>query len=288
MCPDPSGVRFFKMSGGGNDFIAVVEPDFLTQDRIDALCARGLSVGADGAFSLAPVEEATAPSVRMDYFNADGSRAGLCVNGTRCAGLLAFHLGWAEDRVVILTDAGEIEADRRGEFEVALKLPVPSRPIEPVTVKIGGEEVSGWFIDTGVPHFVVEWTETLGMAPVVTLGEDLRQAPEFAPAGTNVDFVRFVASDQAEVRSYERGVESETLACGTGVLAAAAVGVYLGRAALPFKALTSGGFELEVAGEVDADRSIAEWTLAGDTRLVGEGVLSPGALVIPQPPLWSP
>lgn len=286
MRPDPSGVRFFKMSGGGNDFIAVRDSDFLTPSHVETLCARGHSLGADGVFSIAPLASTVPPSVRMTYFNADGTPARLCVNGTRCAGLLAFHLGWAGDRVTIVTGAGDIEAVRTSEFEVALELAPPPRLAVEESVNIDGGEIRGWFVDTGVPHFVLEWPENLVLAPVAELGSEIRHAPQFE-AGANVDFVRILGPDRLEVRTFERGVEGETLACGTGVLAAAAVAVQLGRVSLPLRALTSGGFELVVDGSVSDDGSIAAWTLAGDARLVAEGTLSAGALSIPAPPLWS-
>ena len=285
MASDRPGVRFFKMSGGGNDFIAVQDPSFLTPSHVETLCSRGLSLGADGMFSIDPTANCETPTVNMTYANADGARADLCVNATRCAALLAFHLGWATDRVTMVTGAGEIKATRTGEFEIALELPPPRRAIEK-TVEVEGDEIVGWFVDTGVPHFVLEWPENLAAAPVAELGPVLREAPVFE-AGANVDFVRIVSPHRLEIRTFERGVEGETLSCGTGVLAAAAVAVQLGRADLPLEALTSGGFELSVEGSVGEDGSIAAWTLAGDARLLAEGVLRAGALAIPGPPLWS-
>lgn len=287
MRPDPTGVRFFKMSGGGNDFIALENASLASSGQVETLCARGHSLGADGVFTIEPLADRAEPSIRMLHFNADGSRASLCVNGTRCAALLAFHLAWADDRVTIATDDAEIEASRTGDFEVTLELPPPSERVREQSVCVGDLELDGWFIDTGVPHFVLEWTQSLITAPVAELGPEIRQAEEFED-GANVDFLRFLGRDRLELRTYERGVESETLACGTGVLAAAAVAVHLGRADLPLRTLTSGGFELTVGGDVGGDGSIASWRLAGDARLIAEGTLSSGALTIPEPPLWNP
>jgi len=286
MSPEAAGVRFFKLSGSGNDFIAVEDFGYLTPSRVETLCARGHSVGADGAFSITLLADTDPPSVRMSYFNADGTPARLCVNGARCAGLLAFHLGWARDRLTIVTGAGTIGAVRTGEFEIALELAPPSGRALEQTVDVDGEEIGGWLVDTGVPHFVLEWPESLVTAPVAELGAEICHAPRFA-AGVNVDFVRFLDAGRLEIRTFERGVEGETLACGTGVLAAAAVAVQLGRSGLPLRALTCGGFELRVDGSVTADGAIAAWTLAGDARLIAEGVLAAGALTIPDPPLWS-
>lgn len=276
--------RCFKVSGGGNDFVAVLDREALEPDTVRALCARGLSLGADGAFALTKLD---APGrVRMDYFNGDGTPADLCVNGTRCAAQLAFHLGWAQDEVAIETGAGEISARGAGANRISLELAPPEGPAEERTVEDADQR--GWFIETGVPHFVIDWFESLIDAPVWEQGPVLRHASAFAPAGTNVDYVRFVGFDRIEVRSYERGVEAETLACGTGVLAAAAVGIQLGRTKLPVTALTSGGFEMTVSGTVSKDRVIEAWSLTGDARILSEGTLLPGSLEIPEPPLWSP
>jgi diaminopimelate epimerase len=116
----------------------------------------------------------------------------------------------------------------------------------------------------------------------VPLGRALRTHPAFAPAGTNVNFVRFPGPDRMEIRTYERGVEDETLSCGTGVLAGAAVGVHLGQAALPLAVLTQGGFELAVSGG-----SGRPWSLAGDARVVAAGELLAAAEVEPPSPVWS-
>ena len=139
----------------------------------------------------------------------------------------------------------------------------------------------------GVPHFVVLWKPSLADCPVAALGPALRRHPAFGPAGTNVDFVRFPGRDRLEIRSFERGVEAETLACGSGVLAAAAVGLQLSLARLPLTALTQGGFELVVDGEC-VDSVPSRWTLSGDARVLGSLDLGPEAsLSAPAPPRWT-
>ena len=105
-------------------------------------------------------------------------------------------------------------------------------------------------------------------------------------AGANIDFVRFPSPQRIELRTFERGVEAETLACGTGALAAAAVGLMLGDSTLPLEVLTLGGFRLAIAGEVE-DGAPVSWTLAGDARLLARGELTPAALRVPPPPDWS-
>ena len=280
---------FYKLSGSGNDFVALVEsvpepdPD---SEQIRAWCRRGVSLGADGLFAL----RRRGDGVEMAYWNADGLPADLCLNGTRCAAQLAFHLGWATERVRIATAAESVEARRLDASRVALELPAPPAP-SARTVAAGGSW-SGWSVLVGVPHFVLAWPESLARAPVRELGRALRYAPDFAPAGTNVDFVRFPDPGTVEIRTYERGVEDETLSCGSGVLAAAAVGLALGRSrpapGSPLLVRTQGGFTLEVGmGEPESGAPAPRWTLGGDARVVAEGELLPGAASPAPPPAWS-
>ncbi|MES1211774.1 MAG: diaminopimelate epimerase [Acidobacteriota bacterium] len=268
---------FYKVSGGGNDFLALAEPDETPPpERIRAWCRRGVSVGADGLFVLRHVSEsseAVTRSVRMDYYNSDGFLADLCLNGTRCAAQLAFHLGWAEDAVEVLTGAGPVAARRLDGESVRLELAAPEAP-RAVTVESGGISCAGFRLRVGVPHFVLVWEE-LERAPVRELGSALRQHPLFEPEGTNVNFVRYPEEHRMEIRTFERGVEDETLACGTGVLAGVAVGLAAGRLALPVRALTRGGFELDV----DRAEGSTRWRFGGDARVVAEGALLPPAAV---------
>lgn len=271
--------RFFKVSGSGNDFLALAEPgETPPPERIRTWCQRGVSLGADGLFILRRREG----GVGMDYFNADGLPADLCLNGTRCAAQLAFHLGWAERTARIETGAGAFGARRLDETRTAIDLPFPTEEPRERTVEVDGEPHTGSFLVIGVPHFVLLRPEGLGGTPVVSLGRALRHHPAFAPAGTNVNFVRFPEHHRMEIRTYERGVEDETLSCGTGVLAGAATGLLLGQAALPLRVITQGGFELEVDGDPQAGR----WSLAGDARVVAEGELLPGAGVGAALPPW--
>jgi diaminopimelate epimerase len=280
---------FYKLSGSGNDFLALPEPAAPpAAERIRAWCRRGVSLGADGLFVLRRLGGDR--GVAMDYWNADGLPADLCLNGTRCAAQLAFHLGWAADRVRVETAAGSVLARRIDAARIALELPAPDEPLAR-TVEADGRAWSGWTVAVGVPHFVLVWPESLARAPVVEAGRALRHAAAFAPAGTNVDFVRFPDAATVEIRTYERGVEDETLSCGTGVLAGAAVGLALGRVdpplAAPLSVRTQGGFGLAVGVErVDTPWS-GGWTLGGDARLVATGVLLPDADLSPPLPAWS-
>ncbi len=272
------------LSGAGNDFLALTEPAAdPSAAEIAAWCRRGLSLGADGLFTLRREGEA----VRMDYWNGDGQPARLCLNGTRCAARLAFHLGWAAGAVEVRTGAGSIRAREvpGTPAKIVVALPAPADPPRSLAPEVEGRTWPGWLVDAGVPHFVLPWPAPLGEAPVAALGAALRRHPAFGPGGTNVDLVRFAARDRLEIRSFERGVEAETLACGTGVLAAVAAGVHTGELALPVRALTLGGFELAV--DLADPGPPLLWTLAGDARLLATLEPTPESTQLPPPPDWT-
>ncbi len=287
---------FFKVSGSGNDFVALAEPAAdPAPEQIHAWCRRGVSLGADGVFALRRYGPraggggddgdddgggaAQAAEVSMAYWNAGGDAADLCLNGTRCAAQLAFHLGWARSEVRVHTGAGAFRARRLDAERVAIDLDVEVAAPRGLAVELDGTPRAGWMVTVGVPHFLLPWTGDLDEAPVVEMGRALRWHAAFQPAGTNVDFVRFADSRRLEIRTYERGVEDETLACGTGVVAAAALGLALGRLGGPVTAATRGGFELTV----DRDPATRRFTLAGDARIVAAGTLLPGASAGPPP-----
>lgn len=270
--------EFFKLSGSGNDFLAFAETaEPPAPEEIRAWCRRGVSLGADGLFVL----RRTAPGgVGMDYFNADGFPADLCLNGTRCAAQLAFQLGWAEETVTVATPAGAFAASRPDASRIALEIaPVTQTP------RALDFQLAGWAITVGVPHVVLPWPASLSAAPVIELGRELRWHPRLQPAGANVNFVRYPHPNRMEIRTFERGVEDETLSCGSGILASVALGLHLGQLRFPVTVLTAGGFELEVA--CDGDPASSPWRLTGDARLVARGELLPGSAAEPVPPAWT-
>jgi diaminopimelate epimerase len=277
---------FYKLSGCGNDFIALAEPaapPFATEIR--AWCRRGVSLGADGLFALYRIgsgeqagetpETKADGIVEMRYWNSDGGEAALCLNGTRCAARLAFHLGWHRGRVTVRTGAGDLAARDLGPDAVAAEAPRP-RAAHALTLRTADGAFDGFLVDVGVPHFVCFRDTSVDEVPIERWAPPLRSHHDLGPDGANVDFVRLESRDRLSIRSFERGVEAETLACGTGVLAAAAAALAAGRAALPLRALTRGRFTLEVMGGGGAARG-DRWQLAGDARLVAQGTLFPAA-----------
>lgn len=269
----------YRMSGAGNDFLALTEPDEdPAPERIRAWCRRGISLGADGVFVLRRHGPGRA---EMTHYNADGGRAELCVNGTRCAALLAFDLGWADDSVTLHTDAGPVAARRAGPDEITVEVPPPSGPPVATTLEVGGHAWQGFTARIGVPYFVVVWKGQLAGVPITELGPPLRRHPDLMPDGANVDFLRIPEggpeNGPVEMRVWERGVEAETLASGTGALAAALVSVHLGHRRFPVEIRTAGGFSLVVDGEPGDGVPPRSWTLTGDARLLARVEVLGGA-----------
>lgn len=278
---------FFKVSGSGNDFLALVEPARVpTLEEIRAWCRRGVSIGADGLFTLHRDGE----GIAMAYWNSDGRPANLCLNATRCAVEVVREIGWAlNGSTTLRTAAGSFvgypETGDNAAIEVAR--PETPRAIELVVPSLAFRAIRGWFVSVGVPHLVVPWEGSLASAPVVELGRPLRHHVDLGPDGANVNFVAYpqtsrdTRGNEFGLRTYERGVEDETLSCGTGIIAATAVGVALGHLALPVTAETQSGFRVEV------DAGGSSWRLRGDARIVARGELLPAAAVEPRVPSWT-
>lgn len=265
-------IPFYKLSGAGNDFLALVEPSAPPDGgAVRAWCRRGLSLGADGLFTL----ERHAEGARMVHWNPDGSRGTLCLNGSRCAALLAGELGWGPpESLRLVTDAGTLETRRLGEQSIQIELPFSLEDPRPLNLEHGGA-YPGFALRVGDPHFVVPWA-TPESLDVEDLGSALRHHPGLAPEGANIHFVAREGPHHIRLRSFERGVERETLACGTGVVAAAWCGIAQGELLPPVHARTAGGFVLTFTGE-PSPAGFRRPTLSGDARIVARGELWPGA-----------
>jgi diaminopimelate epimerase len=266
---------FTKAVGSGNDFIIIdsrsekiSNPAQMAQD----LCQRHLSIGADGILLL---EKATLKGshygknqaeYRMRIFNPDGSEAEMCGNGLRCFlfYLVRKGLSEAEHFIAVETKAGLRRGKVKGNF-VTAGLGTPGNPTLSFPLDVDGRQFTAGFVNTGVPHTVIE-VEDLVNFPVKELGRKIRFHPQFAPAGANVDFVE-IKSNRIFIRTYERGVEDETLSCGTGTAAAGFLLRQLGKILLPVKVQAASGEILTVS---EQDREIS---IAGEVRIVYEGVL---------------
>lgn len=272
-----SGTVFYKMTGSGNDFVMLdgrhTTPEAWPPERIAAVCDRRMGVGADGLVILTPVGPG---AIGMLYVNADGSRAAMCGNAALCATRLAVFLEMAPgEGMTLLTDSGPVRTRCVGDQDLAeIALPPFDLPETVAIEPAPGER--GFYLGTvGVPHLVVV-TDDAGAVDVEARGRELRGHPVVGPAGANVNFVSPVGAANGApwlIRTYERGVERETLACGTGTVAAAFALQAAGLRSLPGEWQTSRGIRLGVAGQAEQGRSTEAWLL-GEGRLVYTGILT--------------
>jgi diaminopimelate epimerase len=267
--------RFYKMSGSGNDFIifdARQEPVGALDDQIviQALCERGTGVGADGVVFLEPAEQGGI-DFRMRYFNSDGLPAALCGNAALCVTRLASDLGaGSPDGMLFGTDSGVVSARMVGPLpEIDL---LPAREVRPTVdvALIPGERRIGYAV-TGVPHLVL-LCDSVDQVDVVGRGRALRMDPAFRPNGANVNFIATRPDGSWAIRTYERGVEGETLACGTGATASAVLLNVWGLSGTETTLVTRSGRPLTVRLREDGQDV---WPmLRGEGRLVFTGDLA--------------
>ena len=268
------GTVFYKMSGSGNDFVVLdgrgSSVDQWTPAEVQAICDRRRGVGADGLALLTP---SSPESVRMTYWNSDGSRTAMCGNAALCSGRLAVYLELVPaGEFCLLTDAGPVRVRSKPSSDtVNINLPDFAADREFESVPLGPEERWMAFLSVGVPHLVVR-VDDVEVADVMGRGRALRFEPALGAAGANVNFVSpGSAGAPWRIRTYERGVEGETLACGTGTVAAAAALAGRGEAAFPVVFRSRGGPELSVCAELKDGRASNVW-LGGQGRLVFRGV----------------
>ena len=270
-------IDFTKMSGTGNDFILIDHrTPFLSREEMPAfakaVCERRVSVGADGLILL---ENSESADFRWQFLNADGSWAEMCGNGARCAARFAFALGIAPARMRFETVAGLIEAEVTDQ-SVKLKMTAPNGLRLHEKLMAHGAEQLVHSLNTGVPHAVL-FMEEIQQAPVLELGRLIRFHEHFQPAGTNVNFVQQLPGNGLIVRTYERGVEGETLACGTGAVSAAIIAGLLGKVQPPVAVTTSGGEQLTIHYTLTG-QEIAEVYLEGPANFIYEGRLHAEAI----------
>ncbi len=264
-------VKFTKMHGAGNDFVLVDDrtETFPIHDhiRLAALATARLGVGCEGIILIQPSKHA---DFRMRFFNPDGTEVEMCGNGSRCAAAFAYEIGASKSRAMTMeTMTGLLDAEVLEGGLVRVWMPEPTNRNYDIHLNVDGEVVVGDFIQVGVPHFVVA-TESIAKVDVAGLGRALRLSGQFAPDGTNVDFVQYMSPKKLSMRTYERGVEAESGACGTGAMAAAVVAVETRQASLPIHVKTPCGFELVIDGDWRQSKSTG-FTLTGPTKKVFTG-----------------
>jgi len=268
---------FSKMSGAGNDFVVIDNRSGRVTDASELtkrICTRRLSVGADGLILIEPSARAT---FRMRYYNSDGGLADFCANGTRCAARFAFINVIAPKRMTIETDAGVVGAEIGDHGDVTLALSAPQSFVRERPLDVGGTQIRGSYMMVGVPHYVMFLRDDLWSQDIDGVGRAIRQHRDLQPHGANANFVVVRDAHSIEIRTYERGVEAETLACGSGVVASVTTAAKFGRVKSPVAVLTRSGITLEVSFEMDGGE-IRDVRLKGDARLVYRATVTPETL----------
>jgi len=266
-------LNFTKMNGAGNDFVLLDNRSGavqLTREQVARLCDRHRGIGADGLFLLIPCASGKADWA-WAFYNSDGSTAEMCGNGARCFARFVQRLTGAKDGLTIETGAGVIAA-RFHDTRVTVDLTAPKDWRLHQQLRLQGGPLTVHSLNTGVPHAVV-FVPDADQAMVQSVGAQLRYHPHFAPRGTNVNFVQVLGPSAIRVRTYERGVEGETLACGTGVSAAALVSARLHHFTSPVYVTVRGGDTLEVAFE-QAGADFGSVRLTGPAEFVFEGAIT--------------
>jgi diaminopimelate epimerase len=260
------------MEGAGNDFIlingasapAVLDPGQLAH----RLCSRRASVGADGLILVEPSRRADA-DIRVRFWNPDGQEAATCGNGTRCAARFAVVEGLAPVEMVIETKGGDIEARLSGETVTLRFRTVPTLALDSTVSGPAGKQ-SGHRVDIGNRHFVIQM-EALPDGAIEGMCRPLRYAPELGPEGANVHLVQVLDRHKIRIRTYERGVEAETLACGSGSISSAVALCAAGHVESPVAVETRSGDVLSVRFRRGADGGFHDLKLEGPARFVYRG-----------------
>ncbi len=270
-----SGLKFYKLCASGNDFIVVFNFDGRISPEEGSLLARKLcrakfSVSADGFILLEKSKTAEAV-FSWRFYNSDGSEAEMCGNGARCVSRLVVEKGLFKSPFFFETRAGLIYAEVKDDI-VKVALTSPRDLKLNFVIKTDFDWFLAHFVNTGVPHVVIFW-EPIESAPVEKIGKKIRFHEMFSPAGTNVNFVQVIKENCLKIRTYERGVEAETFACGTGASASAYVAYKLGLVKSPVEVITKSGEVLKVYIESE------NLFLEGKAHFIFEGDLKEDAFI---------
>ncbi len=273
-------IAFTKMHGAGNDFVLIDDraETFPVHDHIllAMLAAPRTGVACEGVILL---QKSPVADFRMVFFNPDGTEADLCGNGARCVAAFAKEIGLVRSSAMTFeTRAGLVDAELAENGCVKVWMPEPKSRRYDMHVQLDGQTVAGDYVEAGVPHFVVS-CDKVSTVDVERLGRELRLSDAFAPNGTNVDFVQFMPPSRALMRTYERGVEAESGACGTGAMAVAVVGGETKGMSLPLHVRTSQGYDLVIEGDWRRAKGTG-FTLMGPVKKVFEGEIDLDSLDI--------
>ncbi|MDR2426749.1 MAG: diaminopimelate epimerase [Endomicrobium sp.] len=268
-------INFSKLTAAGNDFVLIDNrKNIISAEDYPCLarklCDRKYSIGADG---LILIEKSGKYDFKMKYFNSDGSHASMCGNGGRSISKFAYDIGAAKETMVFETDAGIITAEILKDDKVKLDLYEPKDLKTDIKVDVEDVTFKVDFINTGVPHVII-FVDDIEKVEIVKYGRAVRYHALFAPDGTNVNFVKATQDKDNTilVRTYERGVEDETLACGTGIIASAIIAGLKGFAKSPVNIIARGGDRLSVSYKNDSGK-ITGVILEGPAITAFEGVV---------------
>ncbi|MGQ9643258.1 MAG: diaminopimelate epimerase [Ignavibacterium sp.] len=280
-------IYFYKLTGAGNDFIFFDKKDFpsltLSSITVRKLCDRRFGIGADG---IIIIQEKDNYDFEMQYFNADGSTGSLCANGARCAIWFAEKTNRLKNKKAkFISNGNEYSGEVISNELIKFNLNSPTKSKFNFRIKAAEQLIKADFIDTGSPHVLVDIKDVLqdpknpfsnfskiSDFPVYQLGSEIRYHKDFYPSGTNVNFYT-VENDKIYIRTYERGVEDETLACGTGSVATAISAFLNKKISLPISLITWGGETLIVNFDVE-NQKVSKVSLTGPAKIVFEGKIS--------------
>ncbi len=265
-------IEFFKMSGSGNDFIIIDNRNRVVDENglsnfIAKVCRRKMSVGADGMILIENTHNA---DFKWRFFNSDGSVAEMCGNGARCVARFAYLNDIAGSKMSFETLAGIVKAEVIGE-RVKVKMTDPLDLKTDNTIELRNGLISISSVNTGVPHVVIV-KDGIDDVDIVEIGREIRYHGRFSPAGTNVNFVSRIKDNTITIRTYERGVEDETLACGTGAAASAIVMAHKMKMDSPISVLTRSGGYLNIFFR-EKEGQYYDIYLEGDARIIYRGQL---------------
>lgn len=272
-------IIFTKLSGAGNDFIFIDNRDerFSVDERRDLameICKRALSVGADG---LMFIQNSDKVNFAWDFLNSDGSRAEMCGNGARCAARYAFEKGIAPAEMAFETIAGIIKAKVEADKTVTIEMTPPENYRKDLTINLAGDDYLVDYLDTGVPHALVYLAGDMDIedVPIDNWGRSVRYHELFAPKGSNSSVIKIVPEENIIfIRTYERGVEAETMACGTATVAAAICANKRYGLKSPVKVVTRGGDTLTISFKENVDFKDMAPTLSGPAKIIYEAELT--------------